>query len=391
MVAEGGDPILLPYVDIEDLHDHDYTLTLTDHTGAAFELTMLGRAYGQVLAEVAKRRDELLERHLLLRGVDLQDTIPGKLFGGREPDPVQVRLYRDLLVVIPERGTMFGIPFSFIDRVTWDEELYQLHVATDDGSEVVLGHLGRRSEELRDELGRLMDALARRTAQTLEALLPGTDPAMLGRLAAVMRDGRATQQREVDAIDPALWPALEGAVAGTEDLRRAYEHLKGLTPPGWAAFGVKAVLSGPEEATEPPAEAEPAPPEKVTDLWYFCPLSRDGGPANAVAHEVTSESGHATYVFRLMEADRFAALSGEALAREVTRSIRRLNRALLQLNFRREPIYLPEEEIAAGPHARYRVALRKLDHLRWARESFLGRAIHNATWARQVDALLAGA
>jgi hypothetical protein len=57
---------------------------------------------------------------------------------------------------------------------------------------------------------------------------------------------------------------------------------------------------------------------------------------------------------------------------------------LLQLNFRREPIYLSEEQIRTGQYARYRVALRKLDHLRWARRAFLGRAIHNASWESQV-------
>jgi hypothetical protein len=68
----------------------------------------------------------------------------------------------------------------------------------------------------------------------------------------------------------------------------------------------------------------------------------------------------------------------------VGRGIARLNRALLQLNFRREPIYLSDEQIETGAFARYRVALRKLDYLRWARQAFLGRAVHNASWESQI-------
>src|SRR5919197_745644 len=107
-------------------------------------------------------------------------------------------------------------------------------------------------------------------------------------------------------------------------------------------------------------------------MWLFCPVGR------AVAHEVTSEEGHATYLYRSDPGD-------------LHRSIARLNRALLTLNFRREPIYAQAEEIETGQFQKYRVAVRKLDYLRFARDSFLGRAIHNATWKAQVDAALARA
>jgi hypothetical protein len=266
--------------------------------------------------------------------------------------PVELRLFDDLLVVVPERGTMWGVPYSFVGDVTWDEEHYQVHVRTDAGEEHVFGHLAKRSEEFRDELRRLLDAAAQRTQATLAVLAPGAPPE-LGRL---MRDGRAVQQREVDALDPALWSKLEAAVVG-EALREPYDQLKAMSPPGEIALGVKQVGGGSG------AEERPI-------LWFFCPLG-----TKAIAHEVTSEEGHATYLYRVDQAD----LRG---------SISRLNRALLALNFRREPIYASAEEIESGRFQEYRVALRKLDYLRFAREAFLGRAIHNATWRDQVQEAL---
>jgi hypothetical protein len=394
IAQDGGAQVHVPFVDIEDLHDDNYVLALTDFTGTRYELTMLGRAYGQVAADIRKRRDAALERDLLLVGVKLQDTFPAKLFGGREPQPIQVRLYEDLLVVLPERGTMFGVPYSFIEGVEWDEELYQVHVVTDEGRDLVFGHLAKRSEEFLDELKRLLEGLAKRTAATLRLLVPGLPEAVIGPLAALMRDGRAAQRWQIDAVDPSIWPRLEEVAAATPELRASYQRLRSMTVEPWAAFGVKAVKTageeeGPAPETAPPEEsaaatADGVPSGAVTDLWYFCPLQDGGRPINVVAQEVASASGHATYLFRLLPQDRFAALEGDELAAEVARSIHRLNRALLQLNFRREPIYLPDEEIAEGPYARYRVALRSLEHLREARERFLGRAAHTASWEAQV-------
>lgn len=378
IVPEAGMAVQLPLVDLDDVHDDDHVLRLADHAGGTYDLSMLGRAYGQLVADLRTRRDEALERALLLKGVGLRDTFPGKLYAGSEAVPVRLRMYEDLLVVVPERGRMFGVPYSFIDHVTWDEERYRVGVVTDEGRTLEFGHLALRTEEFRNELGRLLEELAARTAVTLSGLLPGLTPAALARVADLMRDGRAVQRRRLDEVDQSVWPRLEAAAAGTEARAEAYRRLASLTVPGWAAFGVKAVRPDSGDA----GEDDPAP--NGADLWYFCPLSRDGRPVNAVAQEVVSETGHATYLFRLLPADRFGSLQGDGLADEVGRAIARLNRALLLLNFRRDPIRLPEEELRQTEHARYLVALRHLDYLRWARGAFLGRAVHGSAWEQQV-------
>jgi hypothetical protein len=503
IVPERGDPVTLAYIDVDDVFDDDYTLRLTDFAGRRYDLSMMGKAYGQVLADVRSRRDDLLQHHLLLTGVSLQDTFPARLFpgGAAEPVPCEVRLFEDLMVVVPERGVMWGLPYSFVENVRFDEELYQTHVATDDGSEHVFGMMGKRSEEFHGELRRLLDALAARTARTLGQLVPGLEPAVLSRLAARMRDGRAVQQREVDTVAPSAWPRLVDAVVGTPDLRATFDRLASTCPPGWAALGVKAVLAEEEEALSgaaggeawekaeggtsreahldhvrdqqgasraeagarqagmppgaggllsqmqdqmagaasaaaaeaaseaakaavaeamarmpggqpaaapeggvgaAPAEGSDGVPGITEDeegrdrtiLWFFAPLAEGGRPLNAAAQEITSEQGHATYVFRLMAPEQFEAARAagdEALAGAVAAALARLNRALLTLNFRREPIYLTDEQIATGRYAKYRTALRKLDYLRWTRSAFLGRAIHNETWERQVRDLAAKA
>jgi hypothetical protein len=298
---------------------------------------------------------------------------------------------------------MWGVPFAFVEGVRFDEDAYQVLVTTDEGEVVRFGQMAKRSQEFAGELRRLLDAAAARTGRTLGSLLPGLAPAVVARLSREMRDGRAAQQRAVDAIDPALWPRLEGVVVGTENLRQSYDRLTALCPPGWAAFGIKAVLAEEKEGgdvealrevpdpapdaaadTDAPEEEERAP----TVMWFFTPLARGGEPVNLVAQEITSEKGHATYLFRVLPDEQFASLSGDALAEAVAKGVRRLNRALLTLNFRREPIYLPKEQIETPRYARYVVALRKLDYLIWTREAFVTRLIHNATWEQQLETAL---
>jgi hypothetical protein len=383
LAPEGRPSFALALTDIEELHDDNYTLRLTDHTGSRYALSMLGKAYGQLLAELRTARDAALERDLLLRGVGLKDTFPAKVFGRGEPIPADVRLYEDLLVVRPERGTMFGIPLSFVEEVTWDDSLYQVHVRTDDGDELVLGHLAKRAEELIAELRRQLEALAARTARTLTAIMPGAGAGGVRALASEMRDGRAVARERVEGIDPGLWPLLETAVAG--ERREAYDALVTRGVAGWTSFGVKAVRADaePEPGAEAPAADETA---RRARTWYFVPLAREGTPVNLIAQEVTSGEAHATYLFRVTEPG-----TSPVGPDDVRRSVARLNRALLLLNFRREPLYLPEDRLDEGEHARYRVAVRKLDYLRWARGALVARVAHDAGWEKALDEAIASA
>jgi hypothetical protein len=78
----------------------------------------------------------------------------------------------------------------------------------------------------------------------------------------------------------------------------------------------------------------------------------------------------------------------------VEAAIRQLNRAIVVLNFRREPIYLPDDSLQIQPRfRRYAIACRKLPELVRLRSSFLGRALHTspAAWQKQFESYLAKA
>ena len=76
----------------------------------------------------------------------------------------------------------------------------------------------------------------------------------------------------------------------------------------------------------------------------------------------------------------------------VSAAVRALERALGTLNFRREPIYLPDGALGLQRrYRRYAIASRLIPEVRALRQAFLGRAVHTspAAWQKQVETLLA--
>jgi len=81
ILVTGGPPLELADTDIDDLFDDDYTLRLTDYTGRRYDLSMFGKAYGQIAADVAGRRRDRLQHDLLLTGIGKPEPFPGSVFG----------------------------------------------------------------------------------------------------------------------------------------------------------------------------------------------------------------------------------------------------------------------------------------------------------------------
>ena len=71
-------------------------------------------------------------------------------------------------------------------------------------------------------------------------------------------------------------------------------------------------------------------------------------------------------------------------------AIGQVNHSMIDVNFRREPIYLPDERLLEPRYVRYFHAVRLLPSLRVLRESFIGRVMHVSEdqWKRDVKALL---
>jgi hypothetical protein len=63
---------------------------------------------------------------------------------------------------------------------------------------------------------------------------------------------------------------------------------------------------------------------------------------------------------------------------------------MLDINFRREPIYLPDERLDEAEYLKYKIALQRIPSLQLLRNLYIGRVIHSSPdqWKSSVMELL---
>jgi hypothetical protein len=332
-------------------------------------------------------------------------------------------LYKSNLAILPTAATGFQWRLADIDAVKFDETNYAV-VLESAGDRLTVTKLAKRTREFVERLEDSTSQLNQQSAKTLHDIFPFLGPDQFQQAARLMKEGRAAPLGRLKAIHPKTEQALMTNVVDAK-LKPYFDALLGHVPPGWLYAGFKLIRKEEEEPAEPPVETQPEetapaaaesgeePPEEPAEEpleetareeeqpilhWFFFPLSAKSGgklPANLVAWEATSKSGRATYFFRLLPPDQARQLDDPAkAAATVEAAIRQLNHALVLLNFRREPIYLPDDSLELQPRfRRYAIACRKIPELGRLRASFLGRAIHASlpAWKKQVEAFLAKA
>ena len=340
--------------------------------------------------------------------------------------PAELRLYKSNFAVLPTQATGLQWRIADIDAVNSDATAWSVSVECGD-QRLAITKLAKRTEEFRERLAAAREELAQQGAETVHGLFPFLNPDQFQQITTLMKEGRAVSLAKLRAIHPKadqalttnvvdakLKPYFDALLAhvpagnyyvGFKLLRKDEEQAEEASPPpdpGEAAAEAAGAEQGAEEAAETSAEpeAQAGAEEEAQPIlhWIFLPLAAQPGakfPGNLVAWEATSRSGRATYFFRLVPSEQAAQLQeGSKGAALIEAAIGQLNRAIVLLNFRREPIYLPDDSLLLQPRFhRYAIACRKLPELVRLRSSFLGRAIHTtpAAWQKQFESYLAKA
>ncbi|MDF2629340.1 MAG: hypothetical protein K0R39_3171 [Symbiobacteriaceae bacterium] len=338
----------LYYSDIDRMTDQNYELTLTMADGRLFTLFFLGTWYGQCLSDLRLLRGAQLTRNLAMLDGTCEKEFRGA-YTFLAPDGTahadrscRIALYRTSLVVEPASGDFWSAAYADIERMAFNPDRYTLDLTLDLGEQISFSMLGTRFGELEKEIRRLTAAMYDQTAQALAARGAG---AQARELAQLLRQGKAVRQEQVTALAPDFWPTF------APDRQAALDHLRSLTDQIYIGF--RDAFGG----------GEPV-------YWYVALFPEQG----AMAVEVPSEEGNATYIYRL---------DGP-----VERAVALLSRAMVALNFRREVISGSEAALQEGHLARYRVAVRKLPYVRRLRELFVGKAAHVANWQERVAELI---
>ncbi len=420
LIPEKGEPLALDLGDIEAFSPADYQLSLKLYTQRAIVLSQFGKTFQNLCHDLLEAYRTRIIQCLLLEDLEeierfdgfAQLDSPERSFASR----AELRLYRSNLAVLPETAAGLQWRLADIDTVDFDESTYTTGLRSGN-NRLILTRLAKRTGEFIGRLQSAMDDLSESSIRILQALFPFLTPDQLQQVAACMKEGRAAALAGLSSIDSRIAPAL---IERTVDprLKPYFTQLKKQALDEACFAGFKLIRPEAEEEADDESAAsqeEGGVEGEVADVpgpregngedsrepvlhWFFFPLRaavEPKAPGNLVAWESTSRSGRATYFFRLVPQDQAGQLRDPARAAAATEeAIGRLNSALVLLNFRREPIYLPDQSLETQPrYRRYAIACRKLPVLRQLRSSYLGRALHTSleAWQKQLQAVLAKA
>jgi len=377
-----GSVLMIPYREILEVSEGDYQLHLSLSSKEKIRLFYLGAYYDDFKRVLTNLRNEVLLKDLLMHETLKASDVPAHLVyldeRGEEKHrgACKARLYETSLVLILEKGDIIRVPFSDIGE--FSEQDFSLTILTEFGEKIALSMMGQNLDPFKTTLSDLINALQLKSLRMLKEMLPGVDQLSLRKVARFMKEGRAARRLDVEAVNPKIWKELEKRVALQDYLKESYDFLMGMAQRDHVCIGMKRGLMG-----------------DLTGefIWFLIPIYHADArePGNAIAMETTTETGHATYFFRITSRKDYATFKSlEDLGREADKVIKTINRCMIDINFRREPIYLPDSALEEQRYFRYKVAVQKLPSLRLLRNLFIGRVIHAASdqWAKDVTDLL---
>lgn len=372
----------IPYFEIMEIIEGDYKITLKLGLGEEVVMTQLGYEYENFLNNLYRLRGELLLRYMLMDEGCIATNIEANYQyvesnGCRQEGACEVRVYESAVVVLPEKADPIRIPLCYLKSSL--REGYAYSLSADVGEELTLSQMGEKTDFFERSLSNALAGVETRSQGLLSALKLGVDPAVVRRAAMLLRDGKAASCEEMQTISIQLWKGLEEKlrVVGIGD---EYDYLKALSNPGEIRIGIKRGLMGDRTGEY---------------VWFMAPIysSDPNLPGNAVVLEAASDeaSGRATYLFRIMDRrDYKTGVLKAQLEDRVGSFLHLVNRCLIEINFRREPIYLTEERLMEPEYERYLYAAKRLAGLRVLRDNFIGRIAHSSQekWRSEISAIL---
>ncbi len=320
-------------------------------------------------------KDMLMKENLQKSGIDAEFILYDEKGNEIQKGNCELRLYDTALIILPEKGRLNRIIYSDIFEIK--DEDYKVEIITEYGEKYLLSSLGKKFDYFIKSIYQAINQLAAKVQEYLKTLIPGINSSILRKIAKIMKEGKAAKRQDIENISSDLWNELEKKIKESE-ISKEYEYLKAFAREEKMAIGIKRDLLGDLTGEY---------------IWFLIPVygkNKDYG--NAVAMEaITGEEGaKATYFFRITGRKEYKNKSIDELDNLMDEFINKINRAMLAINFRREPIYLPDEKLKEPQYLKYQYAMAKIPAISELRKLFIGRVIHSSEeqWKKDVDNLL---
>ncbi len=409
-----GEPMLFSYADIIGISDYDYKVDLFLTSKEKLNLWGLGYQYEDFLFQLYKLRNELMLKYLLMEESLIQAGFEGQYTKldpngqTKQTENCEIRLYETALVVLPQKSEPIRLPYCYLTNI--NKQDYKLIIANELLEKIELTKLGQNFDPLAKALSNAINKMILRTQQNIKELIPEATPITINKLASMMKDGRAAKRKEIEQLSPDFWRRLIKKIDDA-GITIEYEFLNSLAAKDQVCVGIKRGVMGDLTGTY---------------IWMLFPLLNPGTNklSNIIAleafntREETSENKEppteridskieeetnqpqdeeqepattgATYFFRETGSEEYSQNKDENLTRNLDSFLKNINLSMIEINFRREPIYLTEKQLDSTEYTQYRFAIAKIPSLKTLREQFVGRVIHASQkqWKTNVTSLL---
>jgi hypothetical protein len=369
--------------DIIRIEEENYRIILSLTAKEKLTLFSLGYCFEDFLRTLTDQRNDVIVKDLLMNETARESDIEMEFIhiseqGSKEEnDSGKIRLYETGLVVMPKKCEVFRIPYSDITKVQPEDQ--DVRISTESGEQLFVKKLGSEHDHFIESLSNIYRELQNKAVSSLKTLLPDADPITLRKIANIMREGRAARRVDIETINPRVWNQLEKRIT-TIGLSESYNFLKELAHQERICIGFKRGLMGDLTGEY---------------IWFLMPIYNidDKEHGNAIAMEAAEDDGDgkATYFFRIVSRQDYPDFKNIAeLDQETDSLIKEINRCMIEINFRREPVYLTDERFDESQYSKYKIAVEKIPSLRTLRTLFIGRVIHSSPeqWREDVLNLL---
>jgi hypothetical protein len=397
-----GEVLFLSLRDIITVSASDYLIHFLLTSKEKLTISMLGSKYEDFLRNFYKSYNELCLKDLLIQETLLKSGVMAEYgYIGENGQELpkgfcELRLYETAIAVIPECDAIIRIPYSTILEVKPMD--YSLTVSTEYGENFSFSKLGREFDPFTKAFSAQINELSFKVQSLLKELVPEADPSVIRRAARFLKDGKATRKSDIESISPEFWLALERQLK-IFGIRDEYDFLKSMSQSQKICLGFKQGLMGDLTGEY---------------FWFLIPIysTNPNEPGNVIAMEAVSRDSQtsentlsacetknehtpgpakATYFFRIVSRGNYGEFKNlEDLHRATDEAIKTINRGMLAINFRREPIYLSNEKLEEPQYQKYKFAISQLPALQMLRQLYIGRVIHSnlEQWQQDVMNLL---
>jgi hypothetical protein len=364
ILAESGKATPIFLRDIIDFWDQDYQINLL-FFGGKLIISDFGYQYDDFIRVFTKIRHEIIQKDLLMKEGVRKTGFRGKYdyqeLNKKCSGDTEVEIYDTGIIIKPERGDLIRIPYSEINEFSGED--YKISIITDNAS-IILSSFGEKFDSLNKIINQVLAELSLKTQELLREFLPDLDILTIKKVSELLKDGRAVDKNKLDEISAQIWLGLEEKLSKIGILE-SYQYLKSLSTIDHIFVGVKRDLMG-----EMTGEY----------LWLLLPIVSKSGDKFLVmeAGSTMEDSGKATYLFKILKDENIEEL------------IKKFNRCMLAINFRREPIYIKDEELEKPEYLKYKIAMVKIPELKELRQLFVGRVSHTSleSWKENLDNLI---